>query len=171
MSDTPETDSAEAAGVDEAGDMRADSLDAPGGIEHDNQDVDQDVDGGVSQDVHQDIDGGVDEGVDEYGSQDVHEDALDVPDEASDEASGPASEEQPDDHAHASAAESAVGSGVSDEEATGHPAVDAVLASLARLEELPVGEHPPIFEEAHDALRSALAQARDGAPGGPPRER
>ncbi len=52
-------------------------------------------------------------------------------------------------------------------EATGHPAVDAVLASLERLEELPVGEHPPIFEEAHEALRSALAQARDGAPSEP----
>jgi len=53
-------------------------------------------------------------------------------------------------------------------EATGHPAVDAVLSSLERLDDLPVGEHPPIFEEAHEALRSALAQARDGAPGDQP---
>jgi len=53
-------------------------------------------------------------------------------------------------------------------QATGHPAVDAVLESLSRLEELPVGEHPPIFEEAHDALRSALAEARDGRPEGRP---
>ena len=53
-------------------------------------------------------------------------------------------------------------------DATGHPAVDAVLASLERLDDLPVGEHPPIFEEAHEALRSALAQARDGSPGTTP---
>lgn len=48
-------------------------------------------------------------------------------------------------------------------EPSGHPAVDAVLDALAKLEDLPVGEHPPIFEEAHEALRAALAQARDGA--------
>lgn len=47
-------------------------------------------------------------------------------------------------------------------EHSGHPAVDAVLDALAKLEDLPVGEHPPIFEEAHEALRAALAQARDG---------
>lgn len=53
------------------------------------------------------------------------------------------------------------------QEQTGHPAVDAVLESLGRLEESPVAEHPVIFEQAHDALRSALTQAREN-PGSAP---
>lgn len=40
--------------------------------------------------------------------------------------------------------------------ATGDPAVDAVLESLTRLDELPVGEHVPVFEAAHEQLRRAL---------------
>lgn len=51
---------------------------------------------------------------------------------------------------------------------TGHPAVDAVLASLADLESRPVSEHVGVFERAHESLRSALdaplADATAGAP-------
>ncbi|MGI9156017.1 MAG: hypothetical protein ACR2FG_05185 [Marmoricola sp.] len=42
---------------------------------------------------------------------------------------------------------------------TGHPAVDGALASLAGLEERPVGEHVAVFENAHEALRRALNDA------------
>lgn len=40
---------------------------------------------------------------------------------------------------------------------TGHPVVDEVLASLDRLDELPVAQHVAVFEAAHDRLREALA--------------
>jgi hypothetical protein len=42
---------------------------------------------------------------------------------------------------------------------TGHPEVDAVLASLADLDGRPVAEHVSVFEDAHDRLRTALADA------------
>jgi hypothetical protein len=45
--------------------------------------------------------------------------------------------------------------------APSHPAVDEVLRSLERLEDLPVEEHVPAFERAHEELRQALAEARD----------
>lgn len=44
---------------------------------------------------------------------------------------------------------------------TGEPAVDAVLASLERLHELPVAEHVAVYESAHSALREALNRAGD----------
>ncbi|MGA8247219.1 MAG: hypothetical protein WB797_09960 [Nocardioides sp.] len=46
---------------------------------------------------------------------------------------------------------------------SGVPAVDQVLADVDRLDELPLDEHLPAFERAHDALRSAL----DAEPGDP----
>jgi hypothetical protein len=52
--------------------------------------------------------------------------------------------------------------GDGDVETTGHPAVDAVLASLDGLDEHPVGEHVAVFESAHDALRRALNDAGEG---------
>lgn len=45
---------------------------------------------------------------------------------------------------------------------TGHGAVDAVLASLQGLAEMPVEEHVAVFEQAHEQLRGAL-----DAPSGP----
>ena len=48
------------------------------------------------------------------------------------------------------------------QEPTGHDTVDAVVASLASLDETPVGEHVAVFERAHEALRSALADASQG---------
>ena len=47
----------------------------------------------------------------------------------------------------------------SDEQSTGHPDVDAVIASLENLDGRPVAEHVAVFESAHDRLRSALAEA------------
>lgn len=41
-------------------------------------------------------------------------------------------------------------------EATGDGRVDAVLAGLARLAELPVGDHVAVFEEAFSGLESTL---------------
>ena len=46
---------------------------------------------------------------------------------------------------------------------TGHPAVDAVLASLEGLEDMPVHDHVAVFESAHDSLRRVLDQAADQA--------
>ena len=51
-------------------------------------------------------------------------------------------------------------------EGTGHPAVDAVLASLEGLEDMPVHEHVAVFESAHDSLRQVLDQAADEATAG-----
>ena len=39
---------------------------------------------------------------------------------------------------------------------TGVPEVDAVLESLAGLDETEVAEHPAVFEVAHEQLRRAL---------------
>jgi hypothetical protein len=44
---------------------------------------------------------------------------------------------------------------------TGHPEVDAVLASLGGIEERPVADHVAVFEAAHERLRGALASAGD----------
>lgn len=57
---------------------------------------------------------------------------------------------------------------------TAHPAVDAVLASLADLDSRPVSEHVGVFERAHESLRSALdapaAQVPDEVPPASPEE-
>ena len=51
-------------------------------------------------------------------------------------------------------------------EFTGQAAVDAVLQSLAALDDLPVAEHVEVFDRAHDGLRRALDDAgREPAPG------
>jgi hypothetical protein len=49
-------------------------------------------------------------------------------------------------------------------EPTGHPQVDAVLASLSGLDGTPVEGHVAVFESAHDTLRGALADAGDPPP-------
>jgi hypothetical protein len=49
-------------------------------------------------------------------------------------------------------------------ESTGHEHVDAVVASLARLQELPVAEHVTVFEQAHESLRRTLADAGEDQP-------
>jgi hypothetical protein len=54
--------------------------------------------------------------------------------------------------------------GTQDTVATGHAAVDAVVASLAGLDGRPVEEHVAVFEAAHDRLRAALAHAGDNPP-------
>ena len=42
---------------------------------------------------------------------------------------------------------------------TGHETVDAVVASMAGLDDRPVEEHLAVFEHAHEALRRTLAGA------------
>ena len=44
-------------------------------------------------------------------------------------------------------------------ETTGDAAVDAVVASLRGLDELPVSEHVAVFERAHESLRQVLSGA------------
>ena len=80
--------------------------------------------------------------------------------------------EQPPEHAEVDAVESAdPDTGVPDREATseadamsatGNEAVDAVLRSMDRLDELPLEEHPGAYERAHEGLRAALREAREG---------
>ena len=47
----------------------------------------------------------------------------------------------------------------------GHADVDAVLQSLAALDDLPVEEHVGVYEAAHSALRGALHDVRDTGDG------
>lgn len=49
-------------------------------------------------------------------------------------------------------------------ETTGVPEVDAVVASLGRLDEIPVAEHVAVFEQAHESLRRTLAGAGQERP-------
>ena len=42
---------------------------------------------------------------------------------------------------------------------TGHETVDAVVASMAGLDDRPVEEHLAVFEHAHEALRRTLSGA------------
>lgn len=49
---------------------------------------------------------------------------------------------------------------------TGHPEVDAVLASLDALQGKPVEEHAAVFEVAHDRLRAVLSEGAEAPAGG-----
>jgi hypothetical protein len=42
---------------------------------------------------------------------------------------------------------------------TGDEAVDAVVASLRGLEDLPISEHVAVYERAHESLRQVLSGA------------
>ena len=46
--------------------------------------------------------------------------------------------------------------------ATGEPRVDDVLRTLASLADLPVSEHPPVFERIHGQLVEVLGELRSG---------
>ena len=46
---------------------------------------------------------------------------------------------------------------------TGEPRVDDALSGLQELAGLPVAEHPPLFERAHQRLREVLGEL-DGGP-------
>ncbi len=48
-------------------------------------------------------------------------------------------------------------------ESTGDETVDAVVASLAGLDEQPVAGHVAVFEQAHESLRRALADAGESS--------
>ena len=48
-------------------------------------------------------------------------------------------------------------------ESTGDETVDAVVASLAQLDEQPVAGHVAVFEQAHESLRRALADAGESS--------
>jgi hypothetical protein len=48
-------------------------------------------------------------------------------------------------------------------EATGDARVDAAIAQLGDLRELPVSEHPPVFERIHGQLVEVLGELHTGA--------
>ena len=52
---------------------------------------------------------------------------------------------------------------------TGEPRVDAVLRYLDKLDDLPVSEHPAVFERVHASLREVLGELDldSGSPSGP----
>lgn len=45
---------------------------------------------------------------------------------------------------------------------TGEPRVDAALAPLRRLPDLPVADHPDVYDEVHRGLQDALADPNEG---------
>jgi hypothetical protein len=47
-------------------------------------------------------------------------------------------------------------------EATGEPRVDEALRRLGELGDLPVAEHPPVFERVHASLVDVLGELRPG---------
>ncbi|MFT4298588.1 MAG: hypothetical protein QM597_02975 [Aeromicrobium sp.] len=47
---------------------------------------------------------------------------------------------------------------------TGHSAIDQALTSLDALAETPVTEHAAVFDEIHQVLRTALADAGRAEP-------
>jgi hypothetical protein len=52
---------------------------------------------------------------------------------------------------------------------TGEPRVDAALRHLDELEDLPVSEHPAVFEQVHASLREVLGELdlNSGSSAGP----
>ena len=54
-------------------------------------------------------------------------------------------------------------SGAEQVEATGEPRVDQALRRLGELGDLPVSEHPPVFERVHASLVEVLGELRSGA--------
>ena len=53
--------------------------------------------------------------------------------------------------------------------ATGEPRVDAALAMLDELADLPVAEHARVFDEVHARLENVLGELGSGAAAGPGR--
>jgi hypothetical protein len=53
---------------------------------------------------------------------------------------------------------------------TGEPRVDAALSLLDELTELPVTEHPAVFERVHAQLGEVLGELRSGSLAGPGRD-
>jgi hypothetical protein len=53
---------------------------------------------------------------------------------------------------------------------TGEPRVDAVLELLDRLPELPVSDHPEVFERVHAQLAEVLGELDSGLPAPAPGE-
>jgi hypothetical protein len=49
--------------------------------------------------------------------------------------------------------------------ATGEPRVDAALRRLGELEELPVAEHPGVYERVHEQLVEVLGELHSGGQG------
>jgi hypothetical protein len=47
--------------------------------------------------------------------------------------------------------------------ATGEPRVDEALGRLSELDDLPVSEHPGVFERVHSQLVDVLGELRPGA--------
>lgn len=68
-------------------------------------------------------------------------------------------EEDIDDAATPAAAERGEGE---EAEVTGEPRVDEALRSLGELGDLPVSEHPPVFERVHASLVDVLGELRSG---------
>lgn len=52
---------------------------------------------------------------------------------------------------------------IDETETTGEPRVDAALRRLGELDDLPVSEHPPVFERVHASLVDVLGELRSAA--------
>jgi hypothetical protein len=83
--------------------------------------------------------------------------------------SGPGSAEPSEaDEAVATAEAAATGEAAATEEqpATGEPRVDAALRRLGELDELPVSEHPGVYERIHEQLVEVLGELHSGQASG-----
>ena len=86
------------------------------------------------------------------------------------EAAGPAELREPAESSEtAAASESAAHGDPADSEqsgrtgqATGEPRVDAALGRLGELDELPVSEHPGVYERVHEQLVDVLGELHQG---------
>jgi len=76
--------------------------------------------------------------------------------DAGQDAAGPAA------HGEAGTGEPRLDAAARGEAGTGEPRVDAAVRSLGALGELPVGEHPAVFERVHGQLVDVLGELRSG---------
>jgi len=91
-------------------------------------------------------------------------DQLSSPPAEEAEAAGPAEPCEPTESSETAAHGDPADSAESPEtlRATGEPRVDAALGRLSELDELPVSEHPGVFERIHEQLVDVLGELHHG---------
>ena len=90
--------------------------------------------------------------------EDIDDAAAPAAGDAERPATGPGADEQAD-----QAEDEHVEQGEDEQiEATGEPRVDEALRRLGQLGDLPVSEHPPVFERVHASLVDVFGELRSG---------
>jgi|SRR5215472_6116619 len=89
------------------------------------------------------------------------------------ELAGSPGPERPAEDADAAAAGETASTGAGETASTGEPRVDAAIGPLTELDDLPVSEHPAVYERVHEQLVEVLGElhagqaVQDGAVQGP----